>query len=441
MPDFQTDDQRGAHEFFQEFMALPTDSRPQAVIKGNAGVGKTWTVGHCIDLYLQEKPNARVVMAAPTNKAVDVLRGKVRTPGVRFCTIDSFLGYRIKRNDDWKVERTKASKSPNKSADEPDLLVVDEGSMVKKDYVEELGWTAKRVLYSMDPAQLQPINEDVCAAASIERAYTMTETVRFAMDSPVNRLAYLFRDRVNDRGFFTLPDIRQAVEGMDNRVTFTNMRKVPEWAMAAVRKGLDCRILAFTNAAVWQHNQTMHNLCFPNDSLFGVGEKALVADTFEMPNEEMLLNGDIVEVVDCQEAEPICGVRCYDVTFKYTSAATVKNADGEWDDTEGLRTVKVALSESEAVQVHKDITNRIYAARDAGDIHTYQTLLEQRRPLNKLAPLRHSYSTTIHKSQGSTYDVGFVDFADVYKARDMRARLFYVGATRTSNWLTFGVQS
>jgi ATP-dependent exoDNAse (exonuclease V) alpha subunit len=54
----------------------------------------------------------------------------------------------------------------------------------------------------------------------------------------------------------------------------------------------------------------------------------------------------------------------------------------------------------------------------------------------RLAPLRHAYACTVHKSQGSTYDISMVDFSDVFRSDD-KARLIYVAATRASKFLVF----
>lgn len=132
-----------------------------------------------------------------------MLRGKITNPAVRFATLDSLLGYRVKRNEDRQMERTKFGKTA-----ECDALLVDEGSMVKKDMYEELQWQGFPVLFSGDPAQLQPINEDVSLALTCQRRFEMREVVRQAKDNPINQLATYFRDVIENGGLFTLPSLR-----------------------------------------------------------------------------------------------------------------------------------------------------------------------------------------------------------------------------------------
>lgn len=431
-----TQDQADGLRFIEDFFALPvprSGQMPTASLCGYAGVGKTWLLGHAVDAELDRHPDKRIIVAAPTNKAVDVLRGKITNPAVRFATLDSLLGYRVKRNEDRQMERTKFGKTA-----ECDALLVDEGSMVKKDMYEELQWQGFPVLFSGDPAQLQPINEDVSLALTCQRRFEMREVVRQAKDNPINQLATYFRDVIENGGLFTLPSLRDMLP-RDPRISFTSMRNVYGWAEGALDKGLDAVVLAFTNAAVWQHNQTMHARRYPDAPLFGVGELALVNETFEVNDDTLLTNGEVVRVVNCERADDIAGVEVYAVEFARlgNNSIKVKHADGS-EETLATTVVKVALDEGAATRAHKDLTNRIYEARNAGRMGEYDKLLEERRPLNKLAPLRHSYARTLHKAQGSTHDVALLDFSDIYKARDMRARLMYVGATRPSQFLVMG---
>lgn len=99
----------------------------------------------------------------------------------------------------------------------------------------------------------------------------------------------------------------------------------------------------------------------------------------------------------------------------------------------------VARYEANAKAVHKMLTEKIWALRKTPNKTDamraeLQKLLVIRKPLNLLAPLRHAYACTVHKSQGSTYDVSMVDFGDMYRSDD-RTKLMYVAVTRTKNFL------
>lgn len=408
-------------------------------LRGYAGVGKTWLIAHWLRLRCERQPGIRIVVVAPTNKAVDVLRKKCGDLPVIFRTLDSYLGFRIRRDDDWQMQKSRAEHKGDKSQD-PDLVVCDESSMVKEEYHTELRHRRVPVLYVGDPAQLQPVGEDLSPAFKVQDQVEMTEVVRQQQGNPIIELATFLRTCIEQGKTFILPDVRRFVVPNDGRIAFTPMHNVHNWAETALDKGMDCRILAFTNAAVFSHNTAMHERRFPGVPLFGAGELALVNEAFEYKpkdGEEILLtNGELLRVLECTRVEPICGVDVYEVKANFASADKTLEVDGV--PAEAELTLLVAKSPDQALTVHRKLTDDIFEARRAGDFGTMDRLIGERRPLNKLAPLRHAYACTVHKSQGSTYDVAFVDFSDVYRSKDMRARLMYVAATRPSQFLVLG---
>lgn len=428
-----TNDQTRALAFLYQFLEralFAPHSSYFASLQGYAGVGKTWLIGNWLEEVLANYPDLRITVVAPTNKAVDVLRAKCGHLKVQFRTLDSFLGFRVKRDDDWKMQRHRNTKSVDGN-DGPDFVVCDEASMVKKEYHEELRHRDVPVLYVGDPAQLQPVGEEQSPAFTVPDTFLMQEVARQAAGHPIIEMATYLRGMVNSGGWFTLSDLRQFAKDGDRRIAFTNYRNVHDWAERAIEKGMDARILAFTNAAVGENNAVMHKRLYPDAPLFGKGEMVLVNEAFDYDDETLLCNGELLRVEDCHEAEPIAGVETYTVTAKRLASSLV--VDGE--TVGNTLTMHCALDPELAVRVHRDLTNKIYEARAAGDMGLMDKLMAARRPLNKLAPLRHSFSNTIHKSQGSTYDVALLDFPDIYRSREMRARLFYVGATRPSQYL------
>lgn len=423
-------------------------------LQGYAGVGKTWLVGDWLERLLAANPEMNIVVVAPTNKAVDVLRSKCAgrvvngeslVTLVTFRTLDSYLGFRVRRDDDWQMQR---SRNEKKSDGGPDLVVCDESSMVKEEYHQELRLRRVPVLYVGDPAQLQPVGEAQSLAFAVPDKVLMTQIVRQSEGNPIIALATHLRKLIEQgSNEFILHDLRQYATPGDRRIAFTGKQNVYTWAEAAIDKGLDCRILAFTNAAVGVHNATMHARRYPDAPLFGEGELALVNEAFEYddggPDPVLMTNGELLRVLSCEKAEPVAGVDVY--TVRAVRLANSLEVDGE--TVEGELKLSVARDPEQALRVHRALTGQIYdkiaevqslqrsgqSARQAQA--ELDTLYNTRRPLNKLAPIRHAYACTVHKSQGSTYDVAFVDFGDVYRSREMRARLMYVAVTRPSKFL------
>lgn len=422
-----TKQQQQAIEFLDAFMS--GDVRT-ACLQGYAGVGKTWVVSYWMQTLLEQQPHLKICVGAPTHKALDVLRSKCGHLDVEFKTVASLLGQHISRNEDGEITK---GESPRDW--QFDLVLVDEGSMVNLDQCSKLEAKNWKLLYVGDPAQLPPVGEDSSPAFRYPHKFLMSEVVRYDGMSPVAGLATMLRERIEVGESFTLSDVAAHAVAGDKRLTRCTRSRLHDWALGALDKGLDGRILAYTNATVTQHNAALHARLYPGAPLFGEGEKVLVNDAYALPKvpgspmdeePEMLTNGTMLTVRTCtlREGEEH-GVVTYDVECE--------NKDGR------IYLLPVALHEANAKAVHKMLTDKLWAlrrkqGRTSADNEAIRELLRIRKPLNLLAPLRHAYACTVHKSQGSTYDVAFVDFNDMYRSED-RTKLMYVAVTRTSNFL------
>lgn len=432
--------QAGALQFLNTWHADRHQSL--ALLKGYAGTGKTWLVGHWLENYVfAKRPNAIVYILAPTNKALDVLREKCGHLGEKyrlgFMTVDAFLGNRIKKNDDGETV-----KSQGKGAENPDLIVCDEGSMIKKEYDTSLRRRGVKTLYLGDPAQLPPINEEISSVFYITNCFEMTEVVRY--DGAIIKVATFLRERIESKSIFLLNDLMQ-FRDTERTLSFIKMDNLYDWAIKAVQKGLNARIVAFENMTVNAHNAAIHQALFPDAPLFGVGEKVVVNETFEIPTDQvdekgddvtiMLYNGEMLTVTSCDFDRYESGVAIYKVGVTGRPVPQIQVDDEPVREMIPEYVLEVAGDADHAMRVHKDLTNQIWEGRRNGlPEMKIKELLKARAPLNKLAPLRHSYACTVHKSQGSTYDIAFCDWSSIYRSQD-RARMMYVGTTRPSKFL------
>lgn len=420
---FANEQQRQAFDFLNSW--YDSDQRI-GVLQGYAGVGKTYLVSNWFVEMLQAHPNRSVCIAAPTHKALDVLRSKCGHIDAEFMTVARLLGQHISRNEDGEMTKGEVPREWDF-----DIIAIDEASMLSREQCQKLDKKGWRILMIGDPAQLPPVGESTSPAFEYETKFLLTEVVRQAADNPVIGIATMLRDRIEQGASYTLSDLAAFSKPGDKRLTKVSRAALYTWATGAVRKGMDARILAFTNATVTQHNANMHRILFPEAELFGVGEKVLLNDAYALPlpenagpddEPELLTNGTVMTVVSCTKREKEeHGVVTFDVEVTLPDGREV--------------TMPVALHEQNAKAVHKMLTDKIWALRrNNGDRAELRRLLNVRKPLNLLAPVRHAYACTVHKSQGSTYDVAFVDFGDMYRSDD-RTKLMYVAVTRTSEFL------
>jgi exodeoxyribonuclease V alpha subunit len=93
---------------------------PLIVITGGPGTGKTYTAIHLVKAYLEKQPDAKVVLAAPTGKAVSKLESAFGTnQNVRTATLHALLG--LSQNSTFLEENVYI---------DADLILVDECSMI-----------------------------------------------------------------------------------------------------------------------------------------------------------------------------------------------------------------------------------------------------------------------------------------------------------------------
>lgn len=179
---------------FEQAVAMALQQRRAAgkleIITGGPGTGKTWTASQRIQQALQDQPQARILLAAPTGKAANTMMQALarsgftaEAHGLRGLTLHALLGLRTH------------SPKPRHHAGHPlvcDLLVVDEASMIDLPMMYRLlaatPLTA-HVLLLGDKDQLASVEAgsvlgDICQALAGDACITSLSHSRRYQDSP-----------------------------------------------------------------------------------------------------------------------------------------------------------------------------------------------------------------------------------------------------------------
>ena len=144
------------------------EKEQRIVIKGSAGVGKTFMVDELIGRLREKIPRKqKIYCCAPTNKAVAVVKNKVKERlNLEFTTVHSAL--KIKRNVNnrtgavtfkpWFSEKYPPLKGVG-------LLIIDEASMLDSVLLKHVEEHATKnnctVIFIGDEKQLNPVGEEV----------------------------------------------------------------------------------------------------------------------------------------------------------------------------------------------------------------------------------------------------------------------------------------
>ncbi len=439
------------------FVTEATHSRRRAVLRGYAGVGKTTVTSAYVRDLLRH--GYETIVAAPTHKALDILRGKIGE-GPRYLTCASLLGEVPAGNGE--VEQRGERKDG-----EAEVVVVDEASMINRRTLGRLLDSPARVLLVGDPAQLPPVKETESAAFSLPNvpSFLMETIVRQGEGNPIIDLSQCIRRRIDDEELFLLDELMGMV---GKRFEFVSYDKLRTYAIHALHNGIKAPILAHTNAQVDAHNRAIHSYLHPGVPLFAEGELAFVNDTVFGGTEPILKNGDYHVVERCTFARELEGVPLYEVRLEGIDMAFTVAGDltllqqaldrlkKQIDKEGGKRNAALWLAQAKEALHYRmsaaGITNgpeydeamqKLEREHYAEESHM-QELRNRLGKLKGLTQLRHSYAFTVHKSQGSTFDAALVDFSDIARVGALEGqrsfkRMLYTAVTRPSHWLVFGL--
>ena len=149
-------------------------STNEILLVGYAGTGKTTLMAKFINNLVENKICKRIVMAAPTHKAVNIAKSKLfpdtekdyseLEKTINIMTIHRLLGYQSYVGLEGEKFFARGKIDPNWSI--YDLVVVDECSMLSNQIITDIKEligkeinSKVKVIYVGDPAQLPPVNQ------------------------------------------------------------------------------------------------------------------------------------------------------------------------------------------------------------------------------------------------------------------------------------------
>lgn len=410
--------------------------RPGArhLLTGYAGTGKTFLMSSVAEQH--RRMRRKVVLTAPTHKAVAVLRRKVLAAGldVDCITIHSLLGLQPKADKaGTKLIRRKGAKIPA-----VDVVIVDEASMIGLDLIHHIErWLSHAfVLYVGDPAQLPPVGEARSPVFETLRRSHLESIVRQEAGNPILAAAHAIR----------------ASQGGPMDWSWCKPAKAPPRGVFLPGADADRWLhKAFTSAEFHADNDRFRYLCYRNQRVADVNAKVrrwLYGDTtapFSV-GERLLIRQpvflDDAPVFNTNEEAPVAAIESDEFVHRVESRCSV---DG-WTVQVPSWRVDLTTPAGTIVPVHiprgklgtkavEDAEARLIAeAREEADRWE-----DRRMFLGTLGKLQSSFALTIHTSQGSTFRSVFLDVPDIRRrARDNvleAQQLAYVGATRPTTSL------
>jgi exodeoxyribonuclease V len=398
-----TDDQKAAVKAFLRFLVNPDEK--YMIIHGSAGTGKSTLITYLMEalerqykmyaLLLCKQPKNgefQVHLSAVTNKAAAVMK---ELTGRDAVTVNTLLNVVPKAN--FETGYRDLVKTKNYTLLHNRLILLDEASMLSDELFNLLDETTidSKIVLIGDQYQLAPVKQQKSLMESLTcPKVTMNKVMRHAGD--ILTTSALFREVVETKQFKEIPTSQdvQHVNGLDFKDWIDRAFTGPGY------RSHNTKILAWTNGRVIEYNNYVRELkCLPER--FEAGETVITNNFIQIGRHAWGVDSSI-KLTDIGPVEKLYGVKGCMVELDET-------AEAFWPfDYRQAKTLMKACAK-------------------AKEWRNYFMIKDQ------WLDLRPVYASTVHKSQGSTYDTVFIDLSDIGRctiASDV-ARMLYVALSRS----------
>lgn len=404
------------------------------LLTGHAGSGKTYLMQRLTKSMLANK--RRVILSAPTHKAVAVLARKLaeaNIQGVTCRTIQSVLSLKPKPHTDRLIFQRDRSAEPVTA----DVVVVDECSMVDEDLFRHIKRHLPNafVLFVGDPAQLPPVGEVESQTFRVQNRSHLTTIVRQAAGNPILTAADVIRSSQGGPADMSWCSQAALESGHGLFVPAAAANRWIKKAFTSPEFEADpdsFRYLAWTNARVEQVNQTIRQWRYGDNipTPFMPGESALFRQPLVVENTMLFANNQEAKVLSIErgtfahEIEEAHGVPRWTATIPSWELC-LRDSDGN------EKTVHMVRDNGEFQKAVARIKDEAADSRLRWKhLHDFQ---------QSLAQLQSIYALTVHKSQGSTIGSVFIDLPDIRRREETNLleaqQMLYVAVTRPSKRL------
>lgn len=393
---------------------LRSGSSKGFILSGYAGTGKTHVIKYLIANDLHPYLH-KVVLCAPTNKAVKVL--KALNTGCDCCTIYSLLGLMMEQYED-VLKLTKAEGSRDGKYT---LVVLDEAGMTNVEllkYVEDSMGRGIRYLLVGDEEQINPVGEDKSKIWGRYGTARMTKVVRH--DNQILNTATAVRqaESCSEVNFQTDNDGREGVWYLSD---WRFERKLKKYA----RLGLfdeHSKAIAWRNKTVDSLNRVIRKELLGEVAAEGrwvAGDQIVFTSPMELENKFKIYTDDEARVTSALVCPHIDfpDLMCYYLTVKMDESTQI---------------VKVIHEDSE--RLCEEMLSDFATRARAGDKKLWGAYWKLRK---SMAYIKHAWAITAHRAQGSGYRNVFVAADDIMSNsnRNEAKRCLYVAVSRATTKL------
>lgn len=414
------------------FLGFLFGNDKELIISGPGGSGKTFLLGHMINeiMPLYEKTASTlgvqtkyrsVNMVATTHKAAEALANSTK---YNTGTIQSLLNLVVQT--DYSTGKTKLVRSKKTEPVENQIIVCDEASFVDPNlhmYAESIPYNCK-VIWVMDHCQLPPVMAPMSVQPTENRKmYELTEPMRNAEQPALVKLCHEMREAIR-LGSDRLPDI-EITPGIVDLFDGPQLQQFVNQHFSDIENPVSAKILGYTNKKVVDYNNYIRRL--RNHPRHFISGDVLVSNGMLKKQDKMeFIANTEQEVTILEMGEP------EELIIDKARNASIVVRYGAFRNSLGESHYNVPFPED---QEHLRELVKYYAkvGRTTHDWTTYFRIKEG------FPDFRDNSASTVHKSQGSTYDISVIDLNDLSRCYqpDLLRRLLYVAVSRARSRVIF----
>lgn len=371
------------------------------VIKGSAGVGKTYLLGPLLNM-LDLPKFSKIYVTAPTNKAVNVLKEKInQEKNIEFLTTHSALSLKREINPKTGEISFKPDKYNRKSVDNVSCIIIDECSMLNSellDYIKEV-FHGKFIIFTGDDKQINPVNEN--NSPIFHQNYPELELTEIIRQKEGNPIIHLSRN-------LDLLDSKSSVSNNNIGYEFSNDSGKIVRSLVVANGTDEMKYLAWTNSDVNKVNRIVRESIYGmNPNKIELGETLIFNQPYIIKDKIYFTNQEIkVERLSIIEKKEL---KYYVVNDEIKIIH--ENSEGDFKRIKGYYIGKAKKREI--------------------PWKAYYDFVEQ------FADIKYNHALTVHKSQGSTFKKVAINLKDIRRNTNLveRERLLYTAVTRASDLL------
>lgn len=426
-----------------------------------------------------------------SDKFNDGLKIDNNSINVDFLTIHKLLKYNIDYNIDGKIMFIKKKGSIFNLYD---VIIVDECSMLDRkitsDIIKETINTSIKIIFVGDPAQLPPVkeiksqifnlgikknimmdvvrteNESIVGICNNVRKWLFNEISNPNLKKFSNKGVFLYKNKSNNNNFFSY---------------IKNSKWFKSFLKDILKKNSNTIILAWTNKRVEMYNNEIRKILFNKNKLkrFEIGDRLLLNNfyrIYENENIECLYTSEQIEIlnikkelcqfqilnIDYQDSDYIKKIKnlhsikkITDKTIEqinkntsrnyYIYILTVKKCQKKWNN----KFYKIKVIRKKSLDNWENDKN--YAIEKLNDLIKWYQIIQPKNIsiiqnsiikflwkefndvfINPFASVNYGFSSTVHKSQATSYENVYIDIDDILSNKKIEEskKCVYTAMTR-----------